>query len=71
MGARLLDDAARAAKDIDELLQLCLSERRPIYLEIAQDVQLQACSSVADWSQEVAKTGNLAATEEALVALLS
>ena len=71
VGAKVLDDAARAAKDIDELLQLCLSERRPIYLEIAQDVQLQPCSPVAERLLEVAAAGDPAATAAAVELLVS
>ena len=71
VGAKVLDNAAQAAQDIDELLQLCLSERRPIYLEIAQDVQLQPCASVAECSPIGARTGDPAATEAAVESLAS
>jgi len=70
-GAKLLDDSASAARDIDELLQLCLSERRPVYLEIAQDIQMQPCSSAAERVPEVVRTGDAAATAAAVESLLS
>ncbi len=71
VAAKVLGDAARAANDIDELLQLCLSERRPVYMEIAQDVQQQPCSPVAGRLAEVARIGNPAATAAALKSLVS
>ncbi len=71
VAAKVLDNAGQAAQEIDESLQLCLSERRPIYLEIAQDVQLQPCSSVAEWSPDVAETGNPVATGAAVESLAS
>ena len=71
VGAKIVDDAAIAAEEIDELLTLCLSERRPIYLEIAQDVQLQPCSPAAERLAEVARTGKPAATAAAVESLVS
>jgi len=66
VGAKVLDDPARAAEAIDELLQLCLSERRPVYLEIAQDVQLQPCSPVPGKFAIVAEIGDPGATAAAV-----
>ncbi len=70
VAAKLLDDAGRAAKDIDELLQLCLSERRPVYLEIAQDVQRQAVSQATDHPSEPVRSGDPVATAAAVESLL-
>jgi len=41
VGARRLDDPSRAPAEIDELLTLAMSERRPVYLEIPVNLQLQ------------------------------
>ena len=71
VAAKVLADAAGAAKDIDELLQLCLSERRPVYLEIAQDVQQQAVSRVTDQPLEPVRSGDPAATAAAVESLVS
>jgi indolepyruvate decarboxylase len=71
VGAKVLDDPARAAQDIDGLLQLCLSERRPVYLEIAQDVQLKPCSPAPGEFAKVAETGDPAATAAAVEMLAS
>jgi indolepyruvate decarboxylase len=71
VAAKVLDDAARAANDVDELLQRCLSERRPVYLEIAQDVQQQAVSRVTDQLPETVRSGNPAATAAAVESLVS
>jgi indolepyruvate decarboxylase len=71
VAAKVLADAAGAAKDIDELLQLCLSERRPVYLEIAQDVLQQAVSRVTDQPLEPVRSGDPAATAAAVESLVS
>ena len=71
VAAKVLADAAGAAKDIDELLQRCLSERRPVYLEIAQDVQQQAVSRVTDQPLEPVRSGDPAATAAAVESLVS
>ncbi|MFQ5982293.1 MAG: thiamine pyrophosphate-dependent enzyme, partial [Woeseiaceae bacterium] len=70
VAARILDDASRAVEDIDELLQSCLSERRPVYLEIAQDVQRQPCGPVAERLPEAVRNGDPSATAAALESLL-
>lgn len=43
--AAVLDDPATATRDIDEALRLCLSQHKPVYLEIPTDVQVHACSA--------------------------
>jgi indolepyruvate decarboxylase len=65
VGARVLNDAERAVEDIDELLRLCLQESRPVYLEFPQDLQMQPCGPVPDWSCPPA-TGDTEATAAAL-----
>ena len=40
---KLLDNPATAIQDIDEALQICLAEKRPVYLEIPRDIQTTAC----------------------------
>ena len=37
--ARLLDNPEEAAANIDHALQICLSRKKPVYLEIPQDMQ--------------------------------
>jgi indolepyruvate decarboxylase len=37
--ARRLDDPERATAEIDQALSVCLSQQKPVYLEIPQDVQ--------------------------------
>ena len=71
VGVKVLKDAARAAAEIDELLQLCLSERRPVYLEIAQNVQRQVVSRASEQLPDVVRTGDAAATAAAVDSLLT
>ncbi len=49
VGAKVLSDPASAVADIDELLRLAVQESRPVYLEIPQDLQRQACGPVPEW----------------------
>jgi TPP-dependent 2-oxoacid decarboxylase len=70
VAARVLNDPARAAADIDELLRLAVQESRPVYIEIPQDLQRQPCGLVPAWSCPAA-TGDPAATAAALDALTS
>ena len=41
--AGFLDDPRHAAAEIDHALGVCLSQQKPVYLEIPQDVQTHAC----------------------------
>lgn len=42
--ARVLNQPLNAAAEIDEALAVCLSQRKPVYLEIPQDVLSHRCS---------------------------
>ncbi|MEJ8566431.1 alpha-keto acid decarboxylase family protein [Elongatibacter sediminis] len=46
--ARILDDPESAAADIDAGLKVCLEQRKPVYLEIPQDVQAHPCGTLPD-----------------------
>lgn len=71
--AAILDDPATAAAQIDEALGICLARRKPVYLEIPQDVQRSACGAA---QQRVFRRGiasdraAVAAAVEMLVARL-
>ena len=65
VGSLLLEDPQRATEQIDDLLRLCLRERRPVYLEFPLDLQRQPCSEAPEWASSVA-TGDPAATAAAL-----
>ncbi len=43
--ASLLDDPGQATKEIDRALSICLSQQKPVYLEIPQDVQNHPCQA--------------------------
>ena len=43
--ARLLDDPGQATIEIDNALRECLSQQKPVYLEIPQDVQTHPCTA--------------------------
>lgn len=43
--AAVLNDPATATRDIDEALRLCLSQNKPVYLEIPTDIQVHACDA--------------------------
>lgn len=43
--ARFIPDASSAPELIDEALEICLRESRPVYLEIPMDIQTQSCIS--------------------------
>ena len=43
--AKLLDDPAQATAAIDEALRICLTEKKPVYLEIPRDIQTTACEA--------------------------
>ena len=43
--ARLLDDPGQATVEIDRALSMCLSQQKPVYLEIPQDVQNHPCDA--------------------------
>ena len=66
VGTRIINDADTAASDIDEMLKLCLQERRPVYLEIPQNIQRQTCKPSAEWVAPPASNGDSQATEAAL-----
>ncbi len=42
--SKLVDNPATATQDIDRALQICLAEKRPVYLEIPRDIQTSVCS---------------------------
>lgn len=42
--AKVLRNAEQATADIDEAFRICLSEKRPVYLEIPRDVQSALCA---------------------------
>ena len=46
--ASLLDDPGQATCAIDQALSVCLSQQRPVYLEIPQDVQNHPCAAPQD-----------------------
>jgi indolepyruvate decarboxylase len=68
--AKLLDDPAQATVAIDQALAVCLSQHRPVYLEIPQDVQSQPCEAPRD-TLFPRGTGSDAAALAAAVALLA
>lgn len=43
--AAVLDDQERATEQIDEALRICLSQNKPVYLEIPRDIQKLECSA--------------------------
>lgn len=43
--AALLDDPQRATEEIDRALQICLAEKKPVYLEIPRDIQTTPCAA--------------------------
>lgn len=48
--ACVLDDPLRAGADIDHALSVCLAQRKPVYLEIPQDLQRHRCADPAQLS---------------------
>jgi indolepyruvate decarboxylase len=46
--AALLDDPAQATAKIDEALRICLSQNKPVFLEIPSDVQVAPCDEPGD-----------------------
>ena len=38
-----LDDPARAPEEIDEVLEICQTRKRPVYLELPRDMALAKC----------------------------
>jgi len=49
--AALLDDPQQATAQIDEALRICLSQNKPVYLEIPTDVQVYPCAAPAGLQQ--------------------
>ena len=45
--ATLLDDPQKASTQIDEALRICLSQNKPVYLEIPVNVQVHTCTGPA------------------------
>ena len=49
--AAVLKDPQQATAQIDEALRICLSQNKPVYLEIPKDVQVYACPEPANFQR--------------------
>ena len=49
--AAVLDDPQQATAQIDEALRICLSQNKPVYLEIPSDVQVYSCDEPAGFQR--------------------
>lgn len=63
--AAVVDDAQHAAAQIDQALALCLSQNKPVYLEIPSDIQVYPCDKPALF-QRTATASNAAALAAAV-----
>ena len=52
--AAVLDDPGQATAQIDEALRICLSQNKPVYLEIPTDVQIAPCAEPATFQKATA-----------------
>lgn len=68
--AAVLDDPQQATAQIDEALRICLSQNKPVYLEIPTDVQVMPCAAPASFQKATAlrnETALAAAVSDILV----
>ncbi len=49
--AAVLDDPEQATAEIDEALRICLSQNKPVYLEIPTDVQTTPCAAPGNFQR--------------------
>lgn len=56
--ARLVDNPEQAAANIDEALHVCLSRKKPVYLEIPSDIQLHEIGTPGPFDIDLSRKNN-------------
>jgi len=69
--ARLIRDPDTATRDIDDTLRIAISQRRPVYLEIASDLQTMSCAAPAAALGPGDPVGDAAAADRAVAAIVA
>ena len=70
-GQVVLDDAARAPQDLSRVLANCISQSRPVYIELPRDMVLAPCQRVPRLNPPQADPPTLAACATAMLERLS
>ena len=68
--AILLDDAATVIEDIDRALDICMSRKKPVFLEIPRDIQLLDINPPTQGAREGVTGADDEATAQALSVLI-
>ena len=68
--AYLLDDPQTATAEIDEALAVCLSEKKPVFLEIPKDIQLHTVEEPAPLDIPAYTVANPESTKQAATLLI-